>query len=80
MQLGQLARIANARWAAILGGIAGGASTTVLQTQFSTVSPWRTALFGALFTSISFLLLLVISNLAGIMPIDSGDDEAMSGR
>ena len=79
MQLSQLVRIDNSRWAGVFGGVAGAAAATVVP-QLSTLSSSRVALLGGLLTIVIFLLLVVLTNLAGVLPRDTQDGETTSGN
>ena len=79
MQLSQLVRIDNSRWAGVFGGVAGAAAATVVP-QLSTLSSSRVALLGGLLTIVIFLLLVVLTNLAGVLPRDTQDGEPTSGN
>ena len=70
MQLSQLVRIVNSRWAGVFGGVAGATAATVAP-QFSTLSSGRVALLVGLLTVVIFLLLVVVANLTGVMPKDT---------
>jgi hypothetical protein len=70
MQLSQLVRIDNSRWAGVFGGVAGATAATVVP-QLSTPSSGRVALLGVLVTIVVFLLLMVVANLTGVMPKDT---------
>jgi len=79
MQLSQLIQIDNGRWAGVFGGVAGGVAATVVP-QLSTLSSGRVALLGGLLTLVVFLLLVVVANLAGVMPRDAQGGETTSGN
>ncbi|ERH00989.1 MAG: hypothetical protein J07HN6_02618 [Halonotius sp. J07HN6] len=68
MQLGQLIRIVNGRWAGIFGGVAGAAAAIVVQWQFSALSTGRAALLVGLLTMVFFVLIVVLTNLTGLLP------------
>ncbi|TQQ81984.1 hypothetical protein [Halonotius roseus] len=74
MQLSQLIRIDNGRWTGVFGGVAGGVAATVVP-QLSTLSSDRVALLGGLLTLVVFLLLVVVANLAGVLPTNAQDNE-----
>jgi len=73
MQLEPFVRIANARWAALFGGIGGGAGALIVY-SFSGLSSGRAAFLVGLLTGVFSSLLMIITNLAGVMPTDSGGD------
>lgn len=76
MQLGELVRIVNGRWAGIFGGISGAVAATAVQWRLSTVSTERAALLVGLLTAVVFLSLVVGTNLTGILPRKTSDDES----
>jgi len=80
MQLSELARIINSRWGGAFGGVSGATAATVVQRQFSTLSSGRAALVVGLLTVVVFLLLVVVANLAGVMPRDAQGGETTSGN
>jgi len=71
MQLGQLVRIVNGRWGGVFGGISGAIAATVVQWRLSTLSSGWAAIVVGLLTMVFFLLLVVVTNLAGVLPTDS---------
>lgn len=77
MQLGQLIRIVNGRWGGVFGGVSGVSAAIVVQWQFSTLSSGRAALSVGLLTAVFVLLLVVLTNLAGLMPRNAHSDEAV---
>ena len=79
MRLSELARIVNSRWGGAFGGVAGATAATVVQRQFSTLSSGRAALVVGLLTVVVFLL-VVVANLAGVMPRDAQGGETTSGN
>jgi len=76
MQLGALIRIVNGRWAGIFGGISGAVAATVVQWRLSTLSSGRAALVVGLLTIVFFLLLVVVTNLIGVLPTEDCGEEA----
>ena len=74
MQLSQLVRIDNSRWAGVFGDVSGATAATVVP-QLSTLSPGRVALLGVLVTVVVFLLLVVLTNLVGMLPSDASGGE-----
>jgi len=76
MQLGQLARIVNSRWGGTFGGVSGAVAATVVRQQFSTLSSGRVALVVGLLAAVFFLSLVVVTNLAGVLPRNSSSEAA----
>ena len=77
MQLAGLARIVNSRWGGLFGGVAGATAATVVGRQFSTLSTGREALLVGLLATVIFLLLVVLTNLAGLLPRNARGDDAV---
>lgn len=67
MRLAALARIVNSRWGGLFGGVAGATAATVVRRQFSTLPTGREALLVGLLAAVIFLLLVVMTNLAGVL-------------
>jgi len=80
MQLGQLVRIVNGRWGGVFGGVSGSGAVTVVQRQFSTLSSARAALVVGLLTMVFFLLLVVVTNLTGVLPTTAHNDEGVGEK
>jgi len=80
MQLAALARIVNSRWGGLFGGVAGATAATVVRRQFSTLTIGREALLVGLLAAVIFLLLVVVTNLAGVLPRDAQGGDPTSGR
>jgi len=76
MRLSELARIVNSRWGGAFGGVSGATAATVVQRQFSTLSSGRAALGVGLLTIVFFLLLVVVTNLTGVLPTENRREEA----
>jgi len=80
MQLGELIRIINGRWAGVFGGVAGATAAMVVQWRLSTLSSGRAALVVGLLSMIFFLLLVVVTNLTGVLPTTAHNDEGVGEK
>ena len=58
----------------LFGGVAGAAAATIVKRQFSTLPTGREALLVGALAVVIFLLLVVATNLAGVLPRDSRGD------
>ena len=76
MQSKQLIWMPNARWVAIFGGLAGGGAGAVVRWRLSTLSSGRAAFVVGLLTIVFFLSLVVVTNLIGVLPTTTHNDEA----
>jgi hypothetical protein len=76
MQLGELARIANARWSGLFGGVAGLLAALIVMSL--PVSQPQEALLVGLLAGVFSLLFIVVANLTGLMPAADRHDETVS--
>ncbi|TQQ82867.1 hypothetical protein EGH24_05350 [Halonotius terrestris] len=76
MQLIELVQVANARWSGLFGGLAGLIAALLVMTL--PVSQPQEALLVGLLTGVFSLLLMVVTNLTGLMPANTRSDETAS--
>lgn len=72
MHLVTLIRVANAKWSALFGGLAGLLAALLVMTL--PVSQPQVALLVGLLTGVFSLLLIMVANLTGLMPVGSASD------
>jgi|APHM01.1.fsa_nt_gi hypothetical protein len=80
MQLSQLVPIVNVRWVGVFGGVAGATAAIVVQWQFSTLSTGRETILVGLLAAVVFLLLVIVTNLVGVLPMNSSGDDAVGNE
>ncbi|ERH06584.1 MAG: hypothetical protein J07HN4v3_02207 [Halonotius sp. J07HN4] len=80
MQLSQLVQIVNVRWVGVFGGVAGATAAIVVQWQLSTLSTGRETILVGLLAAVVFLLLVIVTNLVGVLPMNSSGDDAVGNE